>query len=308
MNRRELLKGTACAVGASLLPSKALTSLLTIDERLFSFVHMTDLHIQPELGASRGVSLCVKRILELQTRPDFVIIGGDSVMDLLSVGRERADVQFKLLAEALKLLEMPIQYCVGNHDVYGWATTSPIDVHDPKYGKALWEEKVNQAKSYQSFDYKGWHFVILDTIMPRGERGWGSDVDDAQLSWLKNDLNAKASTPTICVSHVPLFTIFNQYDKGSTLPGSDKLTVRNSREVFQTFNPGQVKLVLQGHTHVLESCDYLGTRFLTAGSVCGEWWKGPRLKVHPEGFTVCDVYADRVSTSYHPYGWHAQTE
>ena len=67
-----------------------------------------------------------------------------------------------------------------------------------------------------------------------------------------------------------------------------------------------VKLVLQGHTHVVESIEYLGTRFFTAGAVSGDWWKGWRLGVHPEGFTVLDFSKDDVAVKYVPYGWKAR--
>lgn len=272
----------------------------------FRFAHLTDLHIQPELGAFDGVSLAVKKVLSLKQRPDFIVIGGDAIMDALNCTADRAETQFKLLKEALKPLEMPIYWCVGNHDVYGWDPKSETNSSDPGYGKAMWMEKVNQKESYFSFDHKGWHFVVLDTIMARSPKGWGAEVGDAQLDWLQKDLSA-SHKPTIAVAHVPLFTIFNQYQMGSTLPSSDRGIVRNSKDVFKLIQGKNVKLVLQGHTHVVESCTYLGTNFYTAGAISGEWWKGPRLGVHPEGFTVCDVAGDEVSTTYVPFGWHART-
>jgi hypothetical protein len=48
------------------------------------------------------------------------------------------------------------------------------------------------------------------------------------------------------------------------------------------------------------------TRYITAGSICGDWWRGPRLGVHPEGFLVCDLDDEDMTTKYVPYGWRAR--
>lgn len=309
ISRRELLAAGAALAGASLVRAASPLANLEASEQLINlrFVHLTDLHIQPELGAFDGVKQCVAKVLSLKKRPSFILIGGDAVMDVCATDATRAELQFKLLAEALKPLEMPIYWTVGNHDVYGWDAKSPIDATDPKYGKKLWEEKVKQDRSYSSFEVAGRKFIILDSIQSRGGRAWGAEIDDEQLNWLKKELDANPTQPTVIVTHVPLFTIFNQYAMGSTLPSSDRLVVRNSKEVFQCFKPNQVKLVLQGHTHVVEDCTYLGTHFMTGGAVSGDWWKGPRLGVHPEGFTVVDFAGEKVSTEYVPYGWKARS-
>lgn len=298
VSRRDLLVAST----ALAFPFK-LSTASTVN---FRFVHITDLHIQPELGAFDGVKLCVSKILKLSPRPEFVILGGDAIMDGLTASYPRADLQFKLLAEALKPLEMPIHYVIGNHDVFGWDAKSTIDTHDAHFGKKLWEERLRQGQSYYSLTHKGWKFIFLDSIQPKGARAWGAAIDDVQLNWLKNEVS-NTSGKIIVTTHVPLFTIFGQYYYGALMPGSDRLVIANTTDVFEAIGREKVKLVLQGHTHVCEECDYLGTRYLTAGSVCGEWWKGPRLGKHLEGFTVCDVTAEGVKTQYVPYGWHYRT-
>lgn len=292
-----------------MLTGAALTAPLPAlaGETHFRFVHFTDLHIQPELGAAEGVALAVKRLLALRPRPDFVITGGDHVMDWLKVSRERADVQFKLLTEALKPLEMPIYHAVGNHDIYGWSPQSPATAGDPGYGKQMFAERIAQGPIYRSFTHKDWHFVILDSLAPTPDKGWRGFIDEAQRQWLKTDLEKVGTKkPVILITHIPLMTLFNQYTKGTTDPTPDALIVANGREVREVFKDYRVKAVLQGHTHVVEDCNYTGTRYITSGAVCGEWWKGPRLGVHPEGFAVFDVHGDRFDWQYVPYGWKAR--
>jgi 3',5'-cyclic-AMP phosphodiesterase len=169
----------------------------------------------------------------------------------------------------------------------------------------MFAEQFSEGKTYSSFDHNGWHFILLDSIIPAG-KSWMGRVDDTQMQWLKDDLAATGERPVIVTTHMPLVTAFIQFDKASTLPSPSQLICENGKEVIDLFKGHNVKLVLQGHTHILEKIDYAGTTYLTAGSVCGEWWKGPRLGVHPEGFTIVDVNADSVSTKYVPYGWHAR--
>lgn len=301
ITRRGLIGGMLAGSAAMALPFGASAA-----EKDFRFVHMTDLHIQPELGAADGVALAVKKVLSLNPRPQFVIFGGDSIMDALNVTRERADLQFRLLSEALKPLEMPVHYTVGNHDVYGWGNKEAQKT-DAGYGKALFTEKVNKKESYHSFDAGNWKFVILDSIAPKEPGGWVAEIGETQMQWLKDTLEKTGKTrPVVIVSHVPIMTIFGQYSLGTTLPTPNSLIVGNGKAVRDLFKDYNVKAVLQGHTHVVEECTYTGTHYITSGAVCGEWWKGPRLGVHPEGFGVYDVSGDSFKWEYVPYGWTAR--
>lgn len=296
VTRRQLLQGAGALALSSLLP-KSEAALA----KPLRFVHLTDLHIYDQLGAPEAVAKCVQAVLALRPRPEFVLIGGDHIMDGLKATRDGAEAQFKLLAEAMRPLEMPIYHTIGNHDIFGWENAAGSSA-DPGYGKALFEEEVKQSRSYEAFGLGGWRFIILDTIQPKAG-GWYAAVDQEQLAWLEKELEAHPGAPTVVSAHVPLFTIFSQHESSSMAPSPNTLVTSNGRDVFQILKKYNVKLVLQGHTHIVEECDYLGTRFITAGSVCGEWWKGPRLGVHPEGFSVIDLAEGQAKWTYHPYGW-----
>ena len=303
LTRRGLLGGIIAGGAALTLPMES-----SAWGRGFRFVHMTDLHIQPELGAADGVALAVKKVLSLKPRPQFVIFGGDGIMDALNVTRERADLQFRLLAEALKPLEMPIHYAVGNHDVFGWGSRE-IQQTDAGYGKALFAEKVSQKETYYAFEFGACGFIVLDSIAAKANGGWTAEIDDAQMQWLQLTLKrlSERHNPIFIVSHVPIMTLFGQYTLGTTIATPESLIVRNGKEVRKLFKGYNVKAVLQGHTHVVEDCAYTGTHYITSGAVCGDWWKGLRLGVHPEGFGVYDVRADTFEWEYVPYGWKART-
>jgi 3',5'-cyclic AMP phosphodiesterase CpdA len=227
-------------------------------------------------------------------------------MDLLTVTGERAETQFSLYREAMKPLEMPIHHVVGNHDCFGWSAKSPITASDPAYGKGMWEEKLAENRTYRSFDIHGIHFILLDTIALTPQKEWTARVDDDQLAWLKSDLEKTSKqTPIIVVTHVPVFSISGQYIDGTHVDPSSNL-LYNGKDLFDLWKDHNVKAVLQGHTHVVEEITYRGTSYVTGGAVCGDWWKGYRLGVHPEGFMVYDVTPDQVKWQYVSYGWKAE--
>ena len=118
-------------------------------------------------------------------------MGGDHVFDALKVDRTRANSVFDLYKKTEQTLQMPLHHAIGNHDVFGINTKSGVSPSDPAYGKKMYEDRV--GRTYDSFDHKGWHFVVLDSIQPTEDRMWQARIDEPQLSWLKADLNKIAA-------------------------------------------------------------------------------------------------------------------
>ena len=246
----------------------------------------------------------------LPRKPDFALIGGDLVMDANKVSADRAALVYDLWQSAAADLGLRMHYTIGNHDAYGLggpATGSVRSLSDPDFGKHIWKRRLGLTRTYDTFDHKGWRFVTLDSLMVGADGTWSGLIDDAQMVWL-DDLLRKTprEMPVVMLTHLPLMTIFGQYTTGTTSALPEQLIVRNGREFQKRIQGHNVKAVFQGHTHVVEECDYLGTRYITGGAICGNWWKGWRLGVHPEGFTVVTVRGDDLSYKYTPYGWDAR--
>jgi 3',5'-cyclic-AMP phosphodiesterase len=296
--RRFLAASSALLTGAA-----ASVEAQQVQQReAFSFIHFTDLHIQPELRAAEGCGQCVTRMNRVQA--DFAIAGGDLVFDAAEVELSRAQKLFDLYRETLKPFEVKVYSVIGNHDVFGISSKSGIPATDPNYGKKLFEDRIGPR--YQSFDHKGWHFVLLDSIgtKPNG-RDFVGHVDAAQLEWLKADLaKMRPGTPLIVCTHVPLVSGVMQL-VADPWKNSETYLVTNAREVLEVLWPYRPRAVLQGHTHIRESVNYNGCQFLTSGAVCGNWWKGPR-EGHPEGFGVVTLGKHgSVSWRYETYGFRA---
>jgi Icc protein len=306
LTRRLFLKSAALTTAAATLSPKIVWPANTSAPAHFDFVFFTDTHIQPELDAGKGCDMCFKKIATLNL--DFAIMGGDHVFDALSVDRTRANTVFDLYKTTEQSLRMPLHHTIGNHDVFGITPASGVAPTDPGYAKKMYEDRMR--KTYYSFDHKGWHFIILDSIQPTEDRMWQALIDPAQLAWLKDDLaHTGAQTPVIVTVHAPLVSAYPTYapkpQPAHTPPAKyNTLTVDNAGDVLAAFEGHNVVAVLQGHLHINEIVTLKGTQYITGGAVCGNWWRGPRMG-YPEGFTVVSARNGSITTRYESYGFKA---
>ena len=155
--------------------SQAKQTTDTIQESdTFSFVFITDIHLTEEYNAVEGFSRAIDTINKLA--PDFVLTGGDNIMDALAQTYEKSDSAFQLFSSTIKKLNMPVYSTIGNHDIFGLYPKSGVDPSHPEYGKNFYEKRI--AKRYYSFDHKNWHFVVLDGIGFTDDRHYFGHVDD----------------------------------------------------------------------------------------------------------------------------------
>jgi len=305
LSRRDLLIGGAALAGSAfLLPE----SLHAAPKPSFQFVHITDVHIQPELGATDGVKKAFAAIRALPQKPAFGLIGGDLVMDASLVPHSRADMVYDLWQKEAADLHLPLHYSIGNHDIYGLKVDGRPATEDPDFGKSLWKKRLGLDRSYSTFDHQGWRFVSLDSASITPNYSWEGNLDAAQLTWLDDLLRSTPKTmPMVFVTHYPIFTAVTMYTESTTAATPAGNIVKNGRTFKEMIEKHNVKAVFQGHTHIVEEIDYRGVRYITGGAICGDWWKGPRLGVHPEGFSFVTVSGEDLTWRYVPYGWTART-
>jgi 3',5'-cyclic-AMP phosphodiesterase len=304
LSRRRFLSllgatGVSAAVAPSIL--SAATPSAQVQEP-FTFLFVTDAHLQPELNGVVGTDMAFKKARSVKA--DFAINGGDHVFDALGVPKQRALTLFDLYDKTEQDLGVKVYHTVGNHDVLGIYPASGIAQDDPLYGKKLFEQRF--GKLYYSFDHKGHHFIVLDSIGITPDRAYEGRIDAAQLQWLAADLAALPSGAPIIVSvHIPLVTAFGAYMPEQTVaPTHHSLSVANANQVLDLFAGHNVLGVLQGHTHINETVLWKGVPYITSGAVCGNWWHGTRLGT-PEGFTVVTVANNKLTTHYEPSGFQS---
>lgn len=303
LDRRSFLKNIAVAGAVAALPGVPNLAYAAISPATgsFDFAFVTDTHIQPELDAAHGCDMCFRKVASF--KPEFTIFGGDHVFDALAVDGRRAQSIFDLYERTAQLLAMPVHHTIGNHDLFGIYTKSGVAPTDPHYGKKMYQDRFGQT--YYSFHYKGYHFIVLDSIQPTEDRLYQAAIDSPQLAWLAADLKmAGSSVPIIVVVHCPMVTGFSTFAP-KVAPGKyNTLTVDNTVDVLPLFEGHNVLAVLQGHTHINETVRYRGIQFITSGAVCGNWWHGSRLGT-PEGFTMVSLRNGSISTRYETYGFRS---
>ena len=265
----------------------------------FTFVFMTDIHLQPEKNAVAGFTKAIETVNKL--KPAFVITGGDLVMDSLEAPYERADMLYNLYIETAGKLDMPVHQAPGNHEFFGLYEKSGVDPAHPEYGKKMFAKRI--GKPYHSFDYRGWHFMVLDSIGAVGRERYRGLVSAEEMEWIKTDLQqVDRDTPIVLAAHIPFITSMTQVYGGSLAANEENIVINNSKEVLELFNNHNLKLVLQGHLHFLEAIYVKGIHFITGGAVCGKWWEGP-YKETEEGFLLIKVKGKDFEWEYIDYGW-----
>ncbi|GBC91725.1 3',5'-cyclic adenosine monophosphate phosphodiesterase CpdA [bacterium HR15] len=267
-------------------------------KRVLRIAHLTDIHVQPEKDAARGMIRCLQAVHRLKPRPDLIFNGGDAVMDVFSQGRERARVLQQLWRSILRdYCEIPVIHCIGNHDVWGWDREhSGCSGEEPDYGKRWAMELFELEQRFYSFDRMGWHFIVLDSTFPHGN-GYKARLDDEQFEWLQADLKRTPASMPVCVlSHIPILSASAYLDGNNektgdwVVPGAwMHIDARRLIELF--WKHRNVKLCLSGHIHLYDRVDYNGVTYLCNGAVCGAWWNGDYHQT-PPGFGLIDLHSD----------------
>lgn len=266
----------------------------------FTFAFITDIHLQPERNAVEGFKAAIDTLNDL--KPDFVITGGDLIMDALGQTWERSDSLYNLYAEEANAFEMPVYNTLGNHEIYGIYEKSGASRKHPEFGEKMFEQRL--GKSYYAFDHEGWHFMVLNSVDETAEGGaYGGNVDSLQVEWIKEDLkNVDPGTPIVISTHIPFTTVFHNVVQDPFYQNAPNIVVKNTPELLKLFEDHNLKLVLQGHMHILEEIVVNGVTFVTAGAVSGRWWSGDYHGVE-EGFVLVHTRGDDFEWEYVDYGW-----
>ncbi len=173
--------------------------------------------------------------------------------DALGVSHQRANALYDLYEHTEQSLGMKIHHVIGNHDVFGVSSQNGASPHNLGFGKAMYEERM--GRTYYSFDHKGYHFIVLDSIQIVDPTTWQGGVDVAQLAWLRQDLAfLREGMPIVAIVHVPLVTGALSYVPAKTRKDSLMFVV-NANEVLSLWQGKNVLAVFSGpYAHQRSSC------------------------------------------------------
>ena len=261
----------------------------------FEFAFLTDIHIRPDMNAPVGFQMAIDKVNQLN--PDFVLTGGDLVFDAMRGNQQKSDSLFTLYKNMSKGFKMPVYNCLGNHDLFAIYPESPENETHTDYKYGMFERYFGET--YYSFDHKGWHFIVLNSLDVTEDKKYKGHFHEKQLEWLKTDIEkVNNKTPIVIVSHLPMLSVRGQV----TGTGGNSM-IDNVAEVFKITENHNLKLILQGHIHWKEN-GFVNDRFhyITGGSIAGNGWKGRRHNTK-EGFVYVKVNGDGFSWEYIDHGW-----
>jgi hypothetical protein len=163
----------------------------------WSFVQISDTHIGFKGGANPDAlgtfQAALARIKAMDPRPAFLIHTGD-------ITHAQKPGAFDTVTEALKGVGGERTFYVpGENDVFADGGTEYLG------------RFAGGGRGWQSFDYRGVHFVGLVNVLDFKAGKLGSLGAD-QLEWLERDVAPLgSSTPIVVYAHVPLWAVYPQW-------------------------------------------------------------------------------------------------
>jgi 3',5'-cyclic-AMP phosphodiesterase len=248
-NRRDFLKGAGAVAAASTLPLSTVEIAFADSKKNFTFGYISDSHIQHVKGSQfvnnwdRGLIRSVAEANLMQPKPDFVVFGGD----LAQLGTKP---ELDHGAEMLAKLNYKTYHVLGEHDYY-------LDLGE------YWSELFGDH--YYSWDHKGVHFIVLNSIItfrewtfdrwPTAEQRMlemaGLDnpngspfmVGEPQRAWLAKDLEkVSKDTPVVVFSHSPIQKLYKGWN----------FWTDDAEQIQALLAPFTDATVIYGHVHQIQ--------------------------------------------------------
>jgi len=277
----------------------------------FAFVHMTDMHVPPTRRGDKGYEACVESVRALDPRPAFALMGGDLAVDGNYTPKADFEEYIRLYKQVSDGLGIPYYNCMGNHDALGWSARRKVPADDPDIGKKMIMDRLAWERSYYSFDFGGWHFVVLDCIHPvQAAHGptYEPRIGQEQLEWLAYDLGAAGGRPKVAVTHIAAFCNMGQLNGDPDRKAMDgHMVLWDTKELRTILERHNVKALLQGHSHRIEQYCMNDVWYLTSAAVSGAWWAGSWVG-SPPGYTVFRARGDTLTWEHRTFAWEPQLE
>lgn len=284
-SRRNFIKSAGALAIGSTLPISLVELAFAESSQNFSFAYISDSHIQQIKGNrfvrnwDQGLIRAVAETNLLTPKPDFVIFGGD----LAQLGN-KAELDHG--AEMLSGLQGKVHHVMGEHDYY-------LDMGE------YWEKLF--GPQYHSFDHKGVHFIILNSVRTYDDwtyKRWPTNeqrmlemagldnpngspfmVGEEQRNWLKKDLaNVPKTTPVVVFSHSPLQKIYKGWN----------FWTEDADEIQALLKPFNKVSVIYGHVHQIQ---YNQIGNISFNSVMATAWPWP----YPQAYAQAKQYLPKLT-------------
>ncbi|MDX2201524.1 MAG: metallophosphoesterase [Hyphomicrobiaceae bacterium] len=187
------------------------------------------------------------------SRPDLVVNSGDMSLDGAAVEDD--------LAEARRLhglIEAPVRYLPGNHDL-GEGADTPAPAGHPVVSEARRAVYVSHfGPDYWCLDAGGWRIVAINAQI----LGSGLPCADAQLRFVAETVGTAGATPVALLVHKPLFHLSADED----VVGGRFVNPGPRAELLKAFGGVTPTLVASGHVHQYFARRHQGSEHVWAPS------------------------------------------
>ncbi len=153
---------------------------------------------------------------------------------------------------------------------------------------------------------------MLDDIDPLPDRTYDGKLFDDELVFLKADLDANKTKPTLVCCHIPIYSnlpyglLLRHAVGGGVEPAGKKSRLHQRGPAHRRFSGAQHPRRPFGASPSLRETFPRGRPGdQQRARSCGSYWTGPMMGC-PEGFGVADLGADGSFVfDYRDYGWKA---
>ncbi|OYW22903.1 MULTISPECIES: phosphodiesterase [unclassified Sphingomonas] len=147
---------------------------------------ITDLHIgfvpnTPDEANRQRLDTALDALIDGPNRPDILIVSGD-------ISDQGDDESYARVAQILARAPFPVYPCLGNHD------------DRAAFSRAFPQVPVRDGFVHYCIRLNGLRLIVLDTLEPGRH---GGAFCNARAAWLRTQLNADRTTPTVIVMHHP---------------------------------------------------------------------------------------------------------
>jgi len=255
--------------------------ICAIGQEHFRFVVASDIHCDEDICPSGAVS-AIPQINSLN--PSIVIINGDMISAPAQAPHGDYSPQFNYFkTNFLERITVPKLFTQGNHDMT-----------NTNYQTFLSSVRSNEnnAGNYYYKEIDGNHFILLD--------GSGLSLEESQMTWFQNTLNAVSPESTtesgklFIFAHVPLYALSTaNYHITESL--RENSLIKTTLNEFKTNHPNFKIYWFSSHQHVY----YEGTRtdnpniyFVFTGSL--EHGRTLNRQNQPTSFILVDICNNNV--------------
>ncbi len=234
---------------------------------------VTDTHLfaAPEqalkqIQTADSLQVVLKRLLNLPSRPDCLLLTGD-------LSQDETPESYDRLVDLLAPLEIPAYWLPGNHD--------SLAIMQKHWRLSSWP-----LKPEKSFFAGGWQILLLNSAIPGHVEG---ELAAAELAWLAAQLQNHPEQLTLITLHHPPLPVGSAW--------MDAIALQNSAEFLALVDRyPQVKLVVFGHIHQEFARQRQGVVYLGSPSTCVQFQPySQAFGIDPEaqpGFRLLNLLPD----------------